>query len=64
MKMGDGGFRPAYNVQLATDGSPMGGPRTIVGLRVTIEGTDMGSLPTAHGAGSVHVRLARRGAPA
>ena len=35
MKMGDGGFRPAYNVQLATAGSPMGGPRTIVGLRVT-----------------------------
>jgi transposase len=44
MKMGDGGFRPAYNVQLATDGSPMGGPRTIVGVRVTNEGTDMGSL--------------------
>jgi transposase len=44
MKMGDGGFRPAYNVQLATAGSPMGGPRTIVGLRVTNEGTDMGSL--------------------
>ncbi len=26
MKMGDGGFRPAYNVQLATAGSPLGGP--------------------------------------
>ena len=44
MKMGDGGFRPAYNIQLATAGFPMGGPRTIVGLRVTNEGTDMGSL--------------------
>lgn len=44
MKMGDGGFRPAYNIQLATAGAPMGGPRTIVGLRVTNEGTDMGSL--------------------
>lgn len=44
MKMGDGGFRPAYNIQLATAGYPMGGPRTIVGIRVTNEGTDMGSL--------------------
>ena len=44
MKMGHGGFRPAYNIQLATAGFPMGGPRTIVGLRVTNEGTDMGSL--------------------
>ena len=44
MKMGDGGFRPAYNVQLATAGSPMGGPRTIVALRVVNDGTDMGSL--------------------
>lgn len=44
MKMGDGGFRPAYNVQLATAGSPMGGARTIVGVRVTNAGTDMGSV--------------------
>lgn len=44
MKMGDGGFRPAYNVQLATAGAPMGGPRTVVGVRVTNEGTDRGSL--------------------
>jgi transposase len=44
MKMADGGFRPAYNVQLATAGSPMGGPRTIVGLRVTNVGSDMGSV--------------------
>src|SRR5579872_7400970 len=44
MKMGDGGFRPAYNVQLATAGSPMGGPTTIVGVRVTNAGVDTGAL--------------------
>jgi transposase len=44
MKMADGGFRPAYNVQLATAGSPLGGPRTIVGVRVTNVGSDMGSV--------------------
>lgn len=44
MKMADGGFRPAYNVQRATAGSPMGGPRTIVGVRVTNVGSDMGSV--------------------
>jgi len=44
MKMGDGGFRPAYNVQYATAGSPLGGPRTIVGVQVTSTGSDMGSL--------------------
>jgi transposase len=44
MKMGDGGFRPAYNVQYATAGSPLGGPRTIVGINVTSTGSDMGSL--------------------
>jgi transposase len=44
MKMGDGGFRPAYNIQLATAGSEMGGPRTIVGVRVTNVGSDMGSV--------------------
>lgn len=44
MKMGDGGFRPAYNVQLATAGSAMGGPRTIVGLRAHHIGSDMSSL--------------------
>lgn len=44
MKMGDGGFRPAYNVQFATAGSPLGGARTIVGVRVTNDGTDMGSV--------------------
>jgi transposase len=44
MKMGDGGFRPGYNVQYAVAGSEMGGPRTIVGVNVTNAGSDMGSL--------------------
>lgn len=44
MKMADGGFRPAYNVQLAVAGVPQGGKRTIVGVRVTNEGSDMGSV--------------------
>jgi len=44
MKMGDGGFRPAYNVQYAVAGSEMGGHRTIVGVNVTNVGSDMGSL--------------------
>jgi transposase len=44
MKMGDGGFRPAYNVQLATAGSPLGGKSTVVGLRVTNVGSDLGSV--------------------
>ena len=44
MKMGDGGFRPAFNVQYAVAGSELGGPRTIVGVRVTNVGSDMGTL--------------------
>ena len=44
MKMADGGFRPGYNVQLATAGSPVGGPRTIVGVQVTNKGSDYGSV--------------------
>jgi transposase len=44
MKMPDGGFRPAYNVQFAVAGSDFGGPRTIVGLRVTQEGNDDSGL--------------------
>lgn len=44
MKMPDGGFRPGYNVQLAVAGSPLGGPRTIVGLRVHNVGSDMSSI--------------------
>ncbi len=41
MKMGDGGFRPAYNVQLATDA----GSQAIVGVAVTNQGTDAGQMP-------------------
>jgi len=44
MKMAGGGFRPAFNVQMATAGSPLGGPRTVVGVRVTNLGSDMGSM--------------------
>lgn len=44
MKMPDGGFRPAYNIQEATAGSPMGGPRTVVGVMVTNRGSDMSSI--------------------
>src|SRR5258706_7391013 len=40
MKMGDGGFRPAYNVQLATDVES----RFVVGVQVTNAGTDMGQM--------------------
>ena len=41
MKMGDGGFRPAYNVQFATQvGEPF-----IVGVAVTTSGTDAGQAP-------------------
>ncbi len=38
MKMPDGGFRPAYNVELATDTAK----GVIVGVAVTSEGTDAG----------------------
>ncbi len=40
MKMGDGGFRPAYNVQLSTDTES----RVIVGVGVTNAGADAGQL--------------------
>lgn len=38
MKMPDGGYRPAYNVELATDGAK----GVIVGVAVTSQGTDAG----------------------
>ena len=41
MKMADGGFRPAYNVQLATDVDSRG----IVGVTVTNLGSDRSSVP-------------------
>jgi hypothetical protein len=44
MKMSDGGFVPGYNVQLSVVGSPLGGPIAIVGLQVTSQGTDKGSI--------------------
>ena len=44
MKMADGGFRPGYNVQYGVVGDKMGGPRTIVGVRVTNVGSDLGSV--------------------
>jgi transposase len=44
MKMADGGFRPGYNVQFGVVGDKMGGPRTIVGVRVTNVGSDLGSV--------------------
>jgi len=40
MKMADGGYRPAYNVQLASDT----GSQLIVGLDVTAAGNDQGQL--------------------
>jgi transposase len=40
MKMGDGGFRPAFNVQLATDVDT----RAIVGCDVTNAGSDMAQM--------------------
>jgi len=40
MKMADGGFRPAYNGQLATDT----GSQVIVGVAVTNAGTDQGQM--------------------
>lgn len=44
MKMGDGGFRPAYNVQFATDG----GARMIVSVEVTNNGSDGGQMDPLH----------------
>jgi transposase len=44
MKVSNGGFEPAYNVQLAAMGSPMGGPITIIGVQVTSLGSDKHSI--------------------
>jgi transposase len=41
MKMADGGFRPAYNVQFGTDT----GAQVIVGVDVTNSGSDQGEAP-------------------
>jgi transposase len=44
MKMADGGFRPGLNVQMATAGSELGGPRTVVAVNVNNVGSDMSAL--------------------
>lgn len=41
MKMADGGFRPAYNVQFATDTDS----KVIVGVEVITSGSDAGQMP-------------------
>ncbi len=54
MKMPDGGFRPAYNVQLATDTAS----QVIVGVDVVTRGSDLGQL--APMVGQLDERYARR----
>lgn len=44
MKMGDGGFRPAYNVQFCTDGAT----RMIAQVDVTNNGSDGGQMAPQH----------------
>lgn len=44
MKMADGGFRPAFNVQFATDGDS----RLIVGVDVVSSGGDQGQMGPMH----------------
>jgi transposase len=44
MKMADGGFRPAYNVQFCTDGAQ----RFIVGVDATNHGNDWGRMAPMH----------------
>lgn len=44
MKMANGGFDPAYNVQFASDADA----RIIIGVEVTNEGTDGGQMPPMH----------------
>jgi transposase len=54
MKMADGGFRPAYNFQFATDTAS----QIIVGVEVTTSGSDQGELtPMVE---QVHERFAQR----
>lgn len=44
MKMAGGAFRPGYNIQFAVAGKKTGGPRAIVGVRVTNRGSDLSSV--------------------
>lgn len=53
MKMADGGFRPAYNVQFAADCAS----QVVVGVEVSTAGSDMGQL--APMVEQVHQRLGR-----
>ena len=54
MKMGDGGFRPAYNAQFATDTST----QVIVGVDVSNVGNDAGQMPPM--ADQIEERYGRR----
>ncbi len=64
MRMGDQGFRPAYNVQFVTDGDS----RLIVGVEVTNQGSDCGTSESKDGlrsdgpAARAAVRAVRRDA--
>ena len=50
MKMGDGGFRPAFNVQFATDTKT----QVITGVEVTNSGSDQGEMaPMSTNTGNV-----------
>lgn len=44
MRMADGACLPGHNIQFATMGDPSGGPIAIVGVKVTSQGNDKGSL--------------------
>lgn len=44
MRLAQGNVAPAYNVQLAAMGDPMGGPVAIVGVEVTQQGNDKKQL--------------------
>ena len=63
MKRADGGFRPAYNVQYGAVVDEMDGPCTIVGVRVTNIGSDLGSLVPVGGGGGRHPPCGARGDP-
>ena len=54
MKMADGGFRPAFNIQYAT----ATGGQVIVGVDVSTQGTDVGQMPPM--VEQVHRRFGQR----
>jgi hypothetical protein len=58
MKMADGGFRPAYNVQFSTDTAS----QIIVGIEVATCGSDPGQMaPMVEQIHERHSRSFRRG---